>query len=125
MELVEPKTILCNRVEGGGRNRAAKRTCRPEANIIRSLAQIIATALLVYIFSFRNFAVGTTFSKTETIQTAVFGMVVLGETISLPATFAILISLVGVMMISVTITVYGLILMIDHSFVPILKMRMI
>lgn len=70
--------------------------------LIGALAQIIATALLVYIFSFRNFAVGTTFSKTETIQTAVFGMVVLGETISLPATFAILISLVGVMMISVT-----------------------
>ena len=48
------------------------------------LCQIMATALLVYIFSFRNFAVGTTFSKTETIQTAVFGLVVLGETIHLP-----------------------------------------
>ena len=38
--------------------------------ITGGLGQIIATALLVYIFSFRNFAVGTTFSKTETIQTA-------------------------------------------------------
>ncbi len=70
--------------------------------IAGALAQIIATFLLVYIFSFRNFAVGTTFSKTETIQTAVFGLVVLGETISLPATVAIMISLVGVMMISVS-----------------------
>ncbi len=66
------------------------------------LSQILATALLVYIFSFRNFAVGTTFSKTETIQTAIFGLVVLGETISVPATIAILVSLVGVMMISIS-----------------------
>lgn len=69
---------------------------------VGGLAQIIATALLVYIFSFRNFAVGTTFSKTETIQTAVFGIVVLGETISLAATMAIMVSLAGVVMISVT-----------------------
>ncbi len=64
------------------------------------LGQITATALLVYIFSFRNFAVGTTFSKTETIQTAIFAVIILGETISAVATVAILISLVGVMMIS-------------------------
>ena len=70
--------------------------------MVGGLAQIIATALLVYIFSFRNFAVGTTFSKTETIQTAMFGIVILGEAVSLAATLAILISLVGVMMISVT-----------------------
>ena len=70
--------------------------------LVGALAQILGTATLVYIFSFRNFAVGTTFSKTETIQTAVFGIVVLGETISVTATFAILISLVGVIMISVS-----------------------
>ena len=70
--------------------------------LIGALAQILGTATLVYIFSFRNFAVGTTFSKTETIQAAVFGIVVLGETISVPATFAILISLVGVIIISVS-----------------------
>ena len=67
-----------------------------------AIAQILATAALVSLFSLRNFAVGTTFSKTETIQTAVFGIVVLGETISVPATFAILLSLVGVVMISMT-----------------------
>jgi drug/metabolite transporter (DMT)-like permease len=64
------------------------------------LGQIIATALLVYIFSFRNFAVGTTFSKTETIQTAIFAVVILGELVSLSAAIGIMISLVGVMMIS-------------------------
>ncbi len=70
--------------------------------IIGGLSQISATALLVYLFSFRNFAVGTAFSKTETIQTAMFGIVVLGESISPAATVAILISLVGVIMLSVT-----------------------
>lgn len=70
--------------------------------LMGALAQILGTATLVYIFSFRNFAVGTTFSKTETIQAAVFGLVVLGEVISIAATFAILISLVGVVMISVS-----------------------
>jgi drug/metabolite transporter (DMT)-like permease len=69
---------------------------------IGGVSQITATALLVYLFSFRNFAVGTAFSKTETIQTAVFGIVVLGEGISSAATLAILISLVGVIMLSVT-----------------------
>lgn len=69
---------------------------------IGGLAQISATALLVYLFSFRNFAVGTAFSKTETVQTAVFGMIVLGESVGPAATVAILISLVGVIMLSVT-----------------------
>lgn len=66
------------------------------------LSQILATALLVYLFSFRNFAVGTAFSKTEAIQAALFGIVVLGEGISAAAAAAIMISLVGVIMLSVT-----------------------
>jgi drug/metabolite transporter (DMT)-like permease len=69
---------------------------------IGGLSQITATALLVYLFSYRNFAVGTAFSKTEVIQAAIFGIVVLGEGISSAATLAILISLVGVIMLSVT-----------------------
>jgi drug/metabolite transporter (DMT)-like permease len=65
------------------------------------LAQIVATALLLYSFSFRNFAVGTTYSKTETVQTAIFGIVVLGDPLGLNGAAAILISLIGVMAISV------------------------
>ena len=66
------------------------------------LTQIIATALLVYLFSLRNFAVGTTFSKTETVQTALFSAIVLGESVSAGAAFGIVVSLVGVMLICVT-----------------------
>lgn len=64
------------------------------------LAQIIATALLVYLFSFRNFAVGTTYSKTETVQTALFGLVILGDQLSGAAMVAILVCLVGVIALS-------------------------
>ena len=65
------------------------------------LAQIGATALLVYLFSFQNFAVGTTFSKTETVQAAIFGLVVLGDPLGLGASIAIFISLIGVVFLSV------------------------
>ena len=76
--------------------------------MVGGLSQILATAFLVYLFSLRNFAVGTAFSKTDTIQTAVFGLVVLGEAVSPWATVAILISLVGVVMLSVTEPAGGL-----------------
>ena len=69
--------------------------------MLGGITQITATALLVYLFSLRNFAVGTTYSKTETVQTAVFGLVILGEPVSPAAAFAIGISLAGVMAISV------------------------
>jgi drug/metabolite transporter (DMT)-like permease len=68
------------------------------------VAQISATALLVYLFSFRNFAVGTTYSKTETVQTAIFGVVILGDPLAGSAILAILISLAGVFAISVAQT---------------------
>lgn len=70
--------------------------------------QIGATALLVYLFGFRNFAVGTAYSKTETVQAAVFGAVFLGDSLTWPAIFAILISLVGVMAISLAKSGNGL-----------------
>ena len=72
--------------------------------VVGGLAQITATALLLYSFSFRNFAVGTTYSKTETVQTAIFGVVILGDPLGVGAAAAIVISLIGVMAISVART---------------------
>lgn len=69
--------------------------------VIGGSSQIAGTALLVALFSFRNFAVGTTYSKTEAIQTAMFGIVILGDSISTMAAGAILISLIGVLALSV------------------------
>ena len=68
--------------------------------MVGGVAQITATALLVHLFSLRNFAVGTTYSKTETVQAAIFALVILGEAVSFAAALAIGISLAGVMTIS-------------------------
>jgi drug/metabolite transporter (DMT)-like permease len=76
--------------------------------MIGGLAQILATGLLVSLFDKRNFAVGTTYSKTETVQAAIFGIIFLGETVSLNATIGILVSLAGVIAISVARNPIGL-----------------
>lgn len=73
--------------------------------VIGGISQIVATALLVSLFSLRNFAVGTAYSKTETVQTAVFGIVILGDTVNFTASMAIIISLVGVIALSTAKTV--------------------
>ena len=67
-----------------------------------SVAQILGTFLLVHLFSYRNFAVGNAYSKTETVQTAVFGIIVLGDTIPAWIGGAIFVALCGVMVLSVS-----------------------
>lgn len=67
---------------------------------VGGLAQITATMLVVALFTQRNFAVGITFKKTEVIQTALVGLVVLGEGVSPIGLVAILIGLVGVVLLS-------------------------
>lgn len=64
------------------------------------LAQILATYFVVLIFATRNFAVGITLKKTETIQTALVGFVILGDRVSLLGMLAICIGLVGVLVLS-------------------------
>ena len=68
--------------------------------VVGGLAQIAGTALLVSLFDQRSFAVGTTYSKTETVQAAIFAIVVLGEAVSAAAAIGIAISLAGVIAIS-------------------------
>jgi len=75
---------------------------------VGGLAQIGGTAALVQLFSYRNFAVGTAYSKTDTVQAALFGIVVLGDAVSAMAGAAILISLVGVIAISTARQTIGL-----------------
>lgn len=68
--------------------------------VIGGLAQIFATIMLVHLFSLRNFAVGTAYSKTEPVQAALFGFVLLGERLTVGSVVAIFIGVIGVMMIS-------------------------
>lgn len=84
-----------------------RETPPPEPNVtffmygsIGAVAQISATALLLHLFSFRNFVVGTIFSKTETIQSAILGFILLSETLSGHAVLAIAVSMVGLVLLS-------------------------
>lgn len=65
-----------------------------------ALAQVLATWCVVALFAARSFAVGITFKKTEVIQTALVGFVVLGDRVSAPAMAAIVLGLVGVLILS-------------------------
>jgi drug/metabolite transporter (DMT)-like permease len=71
---------------------------------VGGLGQIGGTFLLVYLFSFRNFAVGTAYSRTEPAQAALFGLLILGERATVGALAAIAVSVFGVMLISVAHT---------------------
>ena len=74
--------------------------------IIAALAQIGGQMLLVMLFSYRNFAVGTAYSRTEPAQAALFAFIVFSETVSVQAVLAIAIAVLGVMLISVARTAF-------------------
>lgn len=65
-----------------------------------ALAQILATWCVVALFAHRNFAVGITFKKTEVVQTALVGFLVLGDRVSVGGLVAILLGLTGVLVLS-------------------------
>ena len=64
------------------------------------LAQILATNLLIMAFGYRNFAVGTAYSKTETAQSAIVALIVLNEVLRPLAWVGITVGLTGVMTLS-------------------------
>jgi drug/metabolite transporter (DMT)-like permease len=64
------------------------------------LGQIVGTYCTVALFSLRNFAVGIAFTKTETVQVALFSAILLGEAVSLPGWLAILVGVAGVVLLS-------------------------
>ena len=68
--------------------------------LVGALAQILATWCVVALFQHRNFTVGITFKKTEVVQTALVGFLVLGDRISFGGLMAILIGLLGVLVLS-------------------------
>jgi drug/metabolite transporter (DMT)-like permease len=63
--------------------------------------QIVATALLLRTMAERNFALGVAYSKTEVVQVAIIGFILLGDPVSLPVAAAVMIATVGVLLISV------------------------
>lgn len=69
-------------------------------SLFGAVGQVLATWCVVALFAQRNFAVGTTFKKTEVVMTAFFGLLVLGDLISLYGFAAIVLGLVGVLILS-------------------------
>ncbi|MBN2740345.1 MAG: EamA family transporter [Rhodobacteraceae bacterium] len=63
-------------------------------------SQVAATFLTVALFSMRNFAVGVAFTKTETVQVALFSTVILGEWVGPLGWLGILVGMVGVLLLT-------------------------
>src|SRR5207302_9957148 len=68
--------------------------------LLGAVTQIGATALLLRTMQARNFALGVAYSKTEVLQVAVFGLVLLRDPISLPTAVAVGLGTLGVLLLS-------------------------
>lgn len=68
--------------------------------LVGGLAQIVATGCLIHAYTLRNFAVATTFSKTETIQAALLSILLLGEGLSAGGWLAVAIGFCGLALLS-------------------------
>ena len=81
---VSVRAALRRRAQPVRRLSAAGASTAPSSpgRLSAALGQIAATFLLIHLFSFRNFAVGTAYSRTEPAQAALFGLLFLGETVT-------------------------------------------
>ena len=68
--------------------------------IAGSVTQIVFMFLLIWLFSYSNFAVGTTLSKTEVLQVALLEAILLREAVTPLAAGAIVVSSMGVLTLS-------------------------
>lgn len=63
---------------------------------LAGIFQIVATVLLILLFRFRNFIVGTSFAKTESILTAIIGSIFFASPLSPFGWIAVLLGVFGV-----------------------------
>jgi drug/metabolite transporter (DMT)-like permease len=82
------------------------------------LLQIFGTTLLIMSFGFRSFAVGTAYSKTEAVQSALVAWVLLGETLSPLSLLGIGVGLFGVLTLSLAGRGIGLAGLMRATFQP-------
>lgn len=66
-----------------------------------AVSQILATGLMLSAMRQRSFAVVTAYTKTEPVQVALFGLLLLGDRVTLPVALAIVIATAGVLIMSV------------------------
>jgi drug/metabolite transporter (DMT)-like permease len=65
-----------------------------------AFAQVAATALMLMAMGERSFVVTIAYIKTEPIQVAIFGLIFLGDAVSLPMMTAIVVATAGVLVMS-------------------------
>ena len=68
---------------------------------VAGVLQIVATVLLVQLFTLRNFAVGSTYARTEIMLTALLGTLFFGEAIELLGWLAIAICVAGLIAVNI------------------------
>jgi drug/metabolite transporter (DMT)-like permease len=68
--------------------------------LLGTLAQICSTATMLAAMNDRSFVVTIAYTKTEVIQAAVFGLIFLGDPLTVPIAVAILIATAGVWLMS-------------------------
>lgn len=68
--------------------------------LLGALAQILATMLMLAAMGERSFVVAIAYIKTEPIQVAIFGLIFLGDRLTLPMMAAIVIATTGVIIMS-------------------------
>jgi drug/metabolite transporter (DMT)-like permease len=64
-------------------------------------AQIAATALMLATMGERSFVITIAYIKTEAVQVAIFGLIFLGDALTLPMVAAILVATAGVLIMSI------------------------
>jgi drug/metabolite transporter (DMT)-like permease len=65
-----------------------------------TVTQVLATALMLAAMGERSFVVAIAYIKTEPVQVAVFGFLVLGDALTVPMSIAILVATAGVITMS-------------------------
>jgi drug/metabolite transporter (DMT)-like permease len=69
--------------------------------ILASVFQIIFTFVLLYLFKYSNFVVGTSLSKTEVIQVAIFEYLILKDKLNILGISGIIIATLGVIIMTI------------------------
>jgi drug/metabolite transporter (DMT)-like permease len=75
--------------------------------MIGATSQILATMCVMALFQYRHFAVGITFKKTEVLLSVLIGFVILGDTVTPLALFAIVVGAISVILLSDPLEVKG------------------
>jgi len=72
------------------------------SSIFASLSQIIATALMIMAFRYKNFAVATSLAKTEAVLTALLSVLIFDAILSSFGWLSVIVGVIGVLILSKT-----------------------